>query len=335
MVRVAVVGATGFAGEKLIEILLRHPKAEIVTLACRVEKPRPVGEVYPRFKGLLDVSLEPIDPEKICSEADVVFLALPHTVSCTYVQVFLQAGKIVIDLSADYRLKDAEVYQRYYGVEHPDKKNISQAVYGMPELYRDAIQKAKFVANPGCYPTVSILSVAPLIAAGHITNIIIDAKSGITGAGRKAHVDVLFTSINENMYAYKLFSHQHTPEITQVLGCIAGKPVEVVFSPHVVPLEQGILATVYGDIPSQLSREAVYSLYQNFFKNEPFVRVYEKGLPKVKNVVNSNFCDIGFEIANGKIIIVAVIDNLMKGASSQAVHNMNLMCGFPETTGIR
>ena len=327
-----MLGATGFAGEKLVEILCRHPAIEL-TGAYGIEEPKPLKDYYPRFNKVVGLSLEPIVVSEVSAKADVIFLALPHTVSFNYVPQFLAAGKIVIDLSADYRLKDVAVYEKYYGVTHKDKKNIAGAVYGLPELYRDKIKKAKLLANPGCYPTVSALSVAPLIKEQLAGDIIIDAKSGITGAGRKASVDLNYTSINGNLYAYKLFKHQHLPEIIQTISEIAGTEMEVVFTPHVVPLEQGILATVYADLKKKLTKEEIMTIYDKFYKNEPFVRVLP-GLPKLKDVFNTNFCDIGFEVEGKKIIIVAVIDNLVKGAAGQAVQNMNIMLGIPETAGL-
>jgi len=332
-VKVAIVGATGFAGEKLIEILYRHPGAQMVNLSC-IEEPRPVGEHYPRFNRLVDLDLEPINPEKINRLSDVVFLALPHTVSFNYVPLFLKHRKKVVDLSADYRLKDIAVYEKYYNVRHKDKKNIARAVYGLPELFRDEIRKADLIANPGCYPTVSALSLAPLVTKGLADNVIIDAKSGVTGAGRKPHLDFHYTSINANLYAYKLFKHQHLPEINQTLSVLAGKPTKVLFTPHVVPLEQGILATVYADLKKPFSTKDVLAMYQDFYRDDFFVRVLNNRLPKLKEVFNSNFCDIGLEVCGKKIIIVAAIDNLMRGASSQAVQNMNLICGLDEKTGL-
>jgi N-acetyl-gamma-glutamyl-phosphate reductase len=332
--KVAIVGVTGFAGEKLIEILARHPNVELVNLSCRLDKPKSLASHYPRFAGILDLDMEPIDLDKIAKIADVVFLSLPHTVSFNYVPKLLAAGKIVIDLSADYRLKDHLVYNKHYGVAHSDIANISVAVYGLPELYRDKIKKAKLIANPGCYPTVAALSLAPLVKQGLVDNIIIDAKSGITGAGRKADLSLNYTAINSNLYAYKIFKHQHQPEIAQTLSDLAGKPMELVFTPHVVPLEQGILATVYADMLAPLTRQEIVKMYQDFYNNEFFVRVMAEGLPKLKDVVNTNFCDIGLEVQGKKIIIIATIDNLMRGASSQAVQNMNIILGLDERTGL-
>lgn len=331
-IKAAILGATGFAGEKLVEILCRHPGVE-VTAACGIEEPKPLKDYYPRFNKITGLSLEPIVPRDIVAKADVVFLALPHTVSFNYVPHFLAAGKIVIDLSADYRLKDVAVYNKYYGVVHKDVKNIAGAVYGLPEFYRKKIKKAKFIANPGCYPTVSVLSIAPLAAAGLVDEVIIDAKSGATGAGRKANLELNYTSINGNLYAYKIFKHQHLPEIVQTFGSIAGKKVGVIFTPHVVPMEQGILVTVYADLNKRLTREEIAGIYDKFYKNEPFIRLVP-GLPKLKDIFNTNFCDIGFAVEGKKIIVVATIDNLVKGAAGQAVQNMNIICGFEEKTGL-
>jgi N-acetyl-gamma-glutamyl-phosphate reductase len=335
MIRAAIVGATGFTGEKLIEILAHHPDVKIVNMSCRVEKPKPVAEAYPRFKSLVDGDLVPIDADDIVKKADVVFLSLPHTISFQYVPKFLAAGKTVIDLSADYRLRDAAVYNKFYNVEHTDIGNIKNAVYGLPELYKSRIKKARLVANPGCYPTAVTLGLAPLVKNGFAQNIIIDAKSGITGAGRKASTELLYTAISGNMYAYKVFKHQHVPEMEQTLSDIAGKKTEIVFTPHVIPMEQGILATIYADLPDGATKESMYELYRKFYADAPFVRLYKDGLPKLKDVFNTNYCDIGFEISKNKIVIVSCIDNLMKGASSQAVQNMNIVCGLDEKAGLR
>jgi N-acetyl-gamma-glutamyl-phosphate reductase len=333
-IKAAIVGVTGFAGEKLIEILAKHPNVELTSLSCRLEKPKPIGQHYPQFAHLVKLDMEPINPENIAKKADLIFLALPHTVSFNYVPLFLAKNKIVIDLSADYRLKNPAAYNDYYKVEHPDINNIEKAVYGLPELYRTKIKKAKLLSNPGCYPTVCSLSLAPLADKNLVDNIIIDAKSAITGAGRKADLEYHYTAINGNLYAYRLFKHQHTPEIIQVLSDIAGKKVDVLFTPHVVPIEQGILATIYADLKTPLAKPEVIKLYQNFYKNEYFIRVMPEGLPKIKSVFNTNFCDIGLEVQGKKIIIVAVIDNLVRGAAGQAVHNMNIICGFDEKAGL-
>jgi N-acetyl-gamma-glutamyl-phosphate reductase len=339
MLKVAVVGATGYAGEELIGLLLRHPAARISDVSAKIDKPLPLPEIFPKFAGRLELTCAEPDVKKIAAGSDVVFLCLPHTVSMEMAPLFLKAGRRVIDLSADYRLKDSKVYEKFYQHKHKDKGNLAQAVYGLPELYRLKIKSSRLVANPGCYPTVSILALAPLVALGVAENspLIIDAKSGVTGAGRKLAEGLLFSEVNEDFKAYKVGIHQHSPEINQELSRLAGKEVAALFVPHLLPLSRGILATVYAEKShkSQGTRHKLIALYKKFYKNEPFVRIREEGeYPRIKDVVGTNFCDIGIKEEAGRLIIIAAIDNLLKGASGQAVQNMNIMYGFPETAGL-
>lgn len=336
MVRVSVVGATGYTGEELINILLKHNDAEITTLSAIIDKPTAISEVFPRFKGELDIICKGLDVEEVIRLSDVVFLALPHTVSMQYAPVFLKSGKKVIDLSADYRLP-ADIYEKWYGKAHTDKTNLPKAVYGLPELYRKEIKKSNLLANPGCYPTSAILAIAPLVKNGAVQTdgIIIDSKSGITGAGRKAAIGLLFAEVDDNFKAYKIGSHQHAPEITQEIGKIAGKIVDILFVPHVIPIRRGILSTIYLKPKVKITQEEIDSHYNNFYKDEPFVRYYGKGLtPEIKDVIYTNFCHIGTKLAGDTIVAVSAIDNLVKGAAGQAVQNMNIMCGFDEKEGL-
>ena len=333
-VKVAVLGASGFTGEKLIELLLGHPSVKISYLSAKIEKQLKISELFPRFAKRLDLICEDLDLEEAAASAQVIFLALPHKISHQVAPFFLKKKKIVIDLSADYRFKDTAVYEQYYKTEHKDKANLKKAVYGLPEFFRAQIKKTKLVANPGCYPTVSTLSLAPLLKEGLVKNIIIDAKSGITGAGRKAALEYHYAHLNGNLFSYKPFSHQHLPEINQVLSEISKKKVEVRFTPHVIPAERGILATIYADLTKALNREKVLAVYNKYYKNEPFIRLFANKLPQLKDVIESNFCDIGFSVEGKKITIVGVIDNLIKGASGQAVQNMNIVLGFKEATGL-
>jgi N-acetyl-gamma-glutamyl-phosphate reductase len=250
------------------------------------------------------------------------------------VPYLLKEGKIIIDLSADYRLRDLKVYKDFYQVEHADPKNITKAVYGMPEFFRAKIKKVRFIANPGCYPTVTTLSIAPLAKEGLIKDIVVDAKSGITGAGRKAALEYHFAHLNGNMYAYKVFGHQHIPEIAQTLSDICGNKVDFRFVPHVIPVEVGIMATVHVKLSKKMDKEDLLKIYKKYYGNEPFLRIFTNKLPQLKDVVNTNFCDIGVETDGKYAVIIGVIDNLMKGAASQAIHNMNIICGWEETTGI-
>jgi len=339
MVNVGIVGATGYAGEELIDILLKHPQARITNISAKIDKPRDIADIFPKFKGRISMLCKEPDLKEIAAKCELVFLALPHTVSMEIAPKLLKAGKKVIDLSADYRLKDTKVYEKFYNTKQKDKLNLSCAVYGLPEIYRLKIKQAKLIANPGCYPTVSILALAPIVAFGSAEpgSIIIDAKSGVTGAGRKIAEGFLFSEINEDFKAYKVNAHQHAPEIDQELSKLAGKKLHVTFVPHLLPLNRGILATIYVMKTQNARRKAqnLISLYKKFYKKEPFVRIKEEGsFPRLKDVVNTNFCDIGIKDEADKIIIVAAIDNLSKGASGQAVQNFNIMYNFPESMGL-
>jgi len=339
MINVGIVGATGYAGEILIDMLLKHAQVRITHVSAEIDKPQNISKIFPKFKNRLDLICAKPDIKEITQICDLVFLALPHTVSMQIVRPLLKASKKVIDLSADYRLKNVKIYEQFYKTKHKDKLNLAQAVYGLPEIYRNKIKTASLVANPGCYPTCAILALAPLVACSlvDLDAIIIDAKSGITGAGRKVVEDYLFSQINEDFKAYKVNVHQHMPEINQELSKLAGKIVQVTFVPHLLSLKRGILETVYvrKNQKSKIKNQNLINLYKNFYKKEPFVRIREGGnFPTLKDVVNTNFCDIGIKDCGDKIIVIATIDNLLKGASGQAVQNMNIMYGFPEQTAL-
>jgi len=381
MIKVGVVGATGYAGEELINILLRHPEARIVDLCAKIDKPQDISAIFPKLKGRLEMVCELPDIKAIIKKCDLIFLALPHTVPMEIAPKLLNAGKKVIDLSADYRLEDTDIYAQFYNAVHKDKRNLGKAVYGLPELYREKIKTAQFIANPGCYPTAAILALAPLVALNIIdlNPIIIDAKSGVTGAGKKVAEGFLFPEINEDFKAYKVDNHQHAPEMNQELSKLAGKNIDVTFVPHLLPLNRGILETIYvkknqkskipatkspqnvGDSPKHCggiggsasatkiggcaiicgannfggTNQKLVDLYKRFYKKEPFVRVREDGdFPRLKDVVYTNFCDIGIKDNGGIIIVIAAIDNLIKGAAGQAVQNMNIMYKLPEYMGL-
>jgi len=339
MLNVGIVGVTGYAGEELIRILLAHHHIKIAHISARLDKPKAISEMFPKFKHKTELICKDLDIKGINAACDLVFLALPHTVSMDFVPKLLKAGKSVIDLSADYRIREIGVYEQFYNTKHRDKMNIALAVYGLPEIYRAKIKQAKLIANPGCYPTVSILALAPLVALGLIDpdSIIIDAKSGVTGAGRKAAEGFLFSEVNEDFKAYKVNIHQHAPEINQELSSLAGKRLEITFVPHLLPINRGILATIYAKKVKGAKGKAknLIDLYKKFYKKEPFVRIREEGVyPRLKDVVFTNFCDIGIKDEGENIIIVAAIDNLLKGASGQAVQNMNIMYNFPEYTAL-
>ncbi|MDP3732808.1 MAG: N-acetyl-gamma-glutamyl-phosphate reductase [Candidatus Omnitrophota bacterium] len=353
MINVGIVGATGYAGEELIDILLRHPDAKIVNLSAKIDKPQNISEIFPKFKGRIALVCTQPDTKEIISKCDLAFLALPHSVSMEIAPKLLSAGKKVIDLSADYRLKDTKLYTEFYKIKHKDKINLSKAVYGLPELYRAKIKAAQLIANPGCYPTAGILALAPLVAFNlvDLDSIIIDAKSGVTGAGKKVAQNFIFSEINEDFKAYKVDIHQHVPEINQELSKLADKRINVTFVPHLLPLNRGILETIYvkknkkSKIPATKiggsannfggKSQKLISLYKRFYKKEPFVRIREEGdFPKINDVVRTTFCDIGIKDSGDTIIIIATIDNLLKGASGQAVQNMNIMYKFPEYTAL-
>jgi N-acetyl-gamma-glutamyl-phosphate reductase len=340
MLRAGIIGASGYAGEKLIDILLKHPKVKITYLVAQIEKKLNINKLFPHLGLRIDLECDNrLDKHKASELCEVLFLALPHTVSLQFVPDLLSKGARIIDLSADYRLIDPQVYERFYKVKHPDKKNIKKAVYGLPELYRAKIKTASLVANPGCYPTAAILALTPLLKKNLIRpdEIIIDAKSGFSGAGREA-VASQQKEILGNFKAYKINTHQHIPEIDQELSKISGERIRVVFVPHILPLEKGILETIYVKKKPgfRIQDSGVINLYKKYYAKEPFVRVLEEGkFPQLKDVVGTNFCDIGIREDAKNIIIIAAIDNLFKGASGQAVQNLNIMFHFPEETALQ
>jgi len=336
MIRIGVVGATGYAGEEVIKILINHKHVNISELSAIIEKEEPLSSIFPAFKGRCDLVCHKPDAEKMAKNVDLVFLALPHKISMQAAPVFLKAGKTVVDLSADYRL-DADVYKIWYGVDHIDKQNLPNAVYGLPEIFFDKIKKAKLIANPGCYPTSAILGVTPAVKEKVIDegSVIIDSKSGATGAGRKPDLALSFSEINENMKAYKVNDHQHKPEINKILSEVTGKKIDVVFTPHLIPINRGILSTIYMKLVKPIDTKTAISIYKKFYDQKPFVRIYDEGkLPQIKDVAGSNYCDIGLKATGNILIAVACIDNLKKGAAGQAIQNMNIVAGFDETEGL-
>jgi N-acetyl-gamma-glutamyl-phosphate reductase len=335
MIRVAVLGASGYSALELIRILLRHPDVEITTLTTRKTEYRPVGEVHPSLAGRLDLRLENLPLSAVAERADCAFCCLPHGASAAAVKELLPRGIKVIDLSADYRLNDGAEYQKWYGVEHQDADRMAKTVYGLPEIYRDQIKASQLVANPGCYPTSAILALAPLLRAGAISpdGIIIDSKSGVSGAGREPKPHLHFPECNESVSAYGVGTHRHMPEIDQVLSDVAKASVRVVFTPHLIPMDRGILTTCYATPTVGRDDESLLSILQEFYANEPFVRVSSL-LPSTKNVALTNFCDITARNVRGRVIVISAIDNLVKGASGAAVQNFNLTHGFPETAGL-
>jgi len=333
MIRVAVIGASGFTGEKLVELLLDHPEVKVSYLSAKLDRELKFSEMFARFKNKLDLTCKNLDLEEAQRSSEIIFLALPHTVSFKIAPFFLKRKKIVIDLSADYRLGNVQTYKKFYGAAHQDKNNLKRAVYGLPEFYKDKIRKAALIANPGCYPTVSILSMAPLLKEGIIRDVIIDAKSGVTGAGRRASLEYHYAHLTGNLFSYKPFEHQHLPEINQILSDIAKKKASLRFTPHLIPVQRGIFVTGYARMLKSIKKEKIYKVYEKFYRKQPFIRLF-RGLPQLKDVIDTNFCDIGFEVKERDILVVGVIDNLIKGASGQAIQNMNIRLGFNEETGL-
>jgi len=335
-----IVGATGYTGQELIDILLNHPNVKITGLYSTTQEPKPISDILPGLKNRTSLICKKIDKkELVADKSHVVFLALPHTHAMDIAADLMRAGKYVIDLSADYRLKSTSVYEKFYNIKHKDKTNLSKAVYGLPEIYRQKIKGAKLIANPGCYPTAAILALAPLVATDSIEldSIIIDAKSGTTGAGKKTTQELQFSETDEDFKPYKVNIHQHMPEIEQELSKLSGKNLKLVFVPHLLPLKRGILETIYARTvaKSKPTSRGIISLYKKFYKGEPFVRIRKDAdYPRLKDVVGTNYCDIAVGVFGKNIIIVSAIDNLLKGASGQAVQNMNIMLGYPEQTGL-
>ncbi len=335
MTRVAILGATGYTALELIRILLDHPHASVTALTSRQEGSPHIHSVHPSLYGRLDLKCEDLPASAIAERADVVFGCLPHGASMAAVPELLERGCKVVDLSADYRLNDPAVYAEWYGLTHTDPGRTKTSIYGLPELFADKIHGADFIANPGCYTSTSILGLAPLLVRGlaEPTGIIIDAKSGVSGAGRSPKLTSHFPEVNESFVAYSVGRHRHTPEIEQVLSQASGSHVEVLFTPHLVPMDRGILATIYATPTQPLTDNELLEVYRDFYAGKPFVRIVDH-IPATKDSAGTNFCDITLRVVRGKIVILACLDNLIKGASGVAIQNFNLMCGYPETMGL-
>jgi N-acetyl-gamma-glutamyl-phosphate reductase len=338
MLKAGIYGASGYTGQELLRLLLGHPHTKVVALTSRRYAGLPVSDIYPIFTGLTDQAFIDATPDDVAALADIVFLALPHGVSMDIAPVFLRAGKRVIDLSADFRLRDIATYEKWYG-RHTAPDDIKESVYGIPELYGDMVATARLVANPGCYPTTVIHGLAPLLKGNWIddTSIIVDSKSGVSGAGREPQVGTLFCEVDEGFKAYKIGQHRHTPEMEQEISLLAGHNVMISFTPHLLPLSRGILSTIYATLKKDVTTAGLINLYREFYKGKNFVRVYKEGsFPNISFVRGSNYCDIGLTIdeRTKRVIVICTIDNLMKGASGQAIQNMNLMYGFGEETGL-
>jgi N-acetyl-gamma-glutamyl-phosphate reductase len=335
MIRVGILGATGYTALELIKLLLRHPEVELACLTSRQEGNPHVADVHPQLSGRVDMVLERLDPSAVADRVDCVFSCLPHAASASAIGPILGGTTKVVDFSADYRLGDAAVYQLWYGQEHPDQDRVGKVAYGLPELFRKQLAGADLVANPGCYPTAAILGLAPLFKAKLITSddLIIDAKSGVSGAGRTAKLLTHYPECNESIMAYGVGQHRHTPEIAQILSAAAGSDISVLFTPHLTPMDRGILSTSYARLSAGVAEPQVMNALREFYEHEPFVRVVSH-LPATKHVAGTNFCHVTAKVVGDRVIVLSCIDNLIKGASGAAVQNMNLMFGFDETTAL-
>lgn len=335
MARVAILGATGYTALELLRILARHPTVSVVAATTRQEDRQPLAKVHPSLTGMFDLRCENLSPEQVGKTCDIAFCCLPHTASMEAVPRLLDSGCRVVDLSADYRLTDPVVYQAWYEHPHTDPGRLKSAVYGLPEIYGTRIPSADLVANPGCYTSTSILALAPLIAAGRIaaSGIIIDAKSGISGAGRTPKLSNLFSECNENVTAYSIGNHRHTPEIEQVLSDVGQMPVQVAFNPHLMPMDRGIFCSIYPQLTSPATRDELLAIYRSYYQNQPFIRIVDH-IPSTKDTSGTNFCDISVRFNRNQLVIFAALDNLVKGASGVAVQNMNLMLGLDQRLGM-
>ena len=333
--KVCIFGGTGYTGVELIRLLVNHPHVEIYQITSRKDKGKRVDEIYPSFRGILNnIFVSPEDAD--LKNVDIVFFATPNGIAMNYADSLISDGKIVIDLAADFRIKDKDVWEKWYGMKHKSPNLIDQAVYGLPEINRDIIKKSKLIANPGCYPTAIQLALIPLLKKKLInpTNIIADAKSGISGAGRNLELKLLMSEAEEDFRAYGIGGHRHLPEIEENLASICGEDVKLTFVPHLVPMVRGIHATLYVECIKDFE---VYDIFESFYEDEPFVDVMPANMsPNTKSVRASNFCRISFhkETDSNRLIIFSVIDNLMKGAAGQAIQNMNIVMDWPEASGI-
>ena len=339
MIRAGIIGATGYAGAELVRILTGHKDVKIKWYGSRSYIDKKYAQVYQNMFQIVEDSCLDDNMEELSKAVDVIFTATPQGLCASLINEEILSRTKIVDLSADFRIKDAAVYEEWYKIKHPSPQLIPEAVYGLCEINREAVKKARLVANPGCYPTCTTLSIYPLLKEGLIDpdTIIVDAKSGTSGAGRGAKVDNLFCEVNENIKAYGVATHRHTPEIEEQLGYAAGRPVRINFTPHLVPMNRGILITAYASLTREASYEEVKAAYDKYYTSEKFVRVLDKGLcPQTRWVEGSNYVDVNFQIdpRRKRVIMMGAMDNLVKGAAGQAVQNMNLMFGLPESEGL-
>lgn len=339
MIKAGIIGSTGYAGQELVRLLLRHPHTEIVWYGSRSYIDKKYADVYKNMFKLVDLSCKADDMDTLAKEADVIFTATPQGLCASLINEEMLQNTKIIDLSADFRIKDVNIYEKWYGIKHASPDYIKEAVYGLCEINRKDIEGRRLVANPGCYTTCSILTIYPLAKEGLIdmSSIIIDAKSGTSGAGRGAKTDNLFCEVNENMKAYGVCSHRHTPEIEQQLSYASGEAVTLTFTPHLVPMNRGILVTAYASLKAGVTERSVRAAYEKYYENEKFIRLLDSGeCPQTRWVEGSNYTDISYKIDSrtNRIVMMGAIDNLVKGAAGQAVQNMNILFGFDEAMGL-
>ncbi|MFB1049767.1 N-acetyl-gamma-glutamyl-phosphate reductase [Paraliobacillus sp. JSM ZJ581] len=337
---VAIIGGSGYGAAELTRLLNMHPHAELTTIISHSKDGTDFSMVYPHMSEIVTLTMEQLNIKKLTETIDLVFFATPSNVSTELIPIFLDHELTCIDLSGDFRLKSATTYQQWYQAESADQSYLEQAVYGLSEIFSDQIQSAKLLANPGCYPTAALLGLIPVVQQGWINtnSIIIDGKTGVSGAGRGLSLNVHFSEMNENTKAYKLGVHKHVPEMEQTLQSFVKEEIQLTFTPHVVPMTRGIMVTCYASLKEKVDQQTVQSFYQTFYDKHPFVRLRSDiSLPATKEVYGSNYCDIAVHVdeRTNRLTVIAVIDNLVKGAAGQAIQNMNLMCGWDETTGLQ
>ena len=340
MIKVGIIGATGYAGEELVRLLMQHKEAEIVWYGSRSYIDQKYADVFRNMFQIVEDTCLDDNLEELSKQVDVIFTATPQGYCASVMTDSILENAKVIDLSADYRIKDVSIYEKWYGIEHKSPQYIEEAVYGLCEINRDKVKNARIIANPGCYTTCSILTLYPLVKEGIVDaqSIIVDAKSGTTGAGRGAKVANLYCEVNENIKAYGVLTHRHTPEIEEQLGYAAGNDIKIIFTPHLVPMNRGILVTTYANLAKDVTYEEVRAAYDKYYKKEAFIRVLDQNVcPETRYVQGSNYVDVNFKLdeRTGRIVAMGAIDNVVKGAAGQAVQNMNIMFGLPEQEGLQ
>lgn len=339
MVNISVIGATGYVGIEIVRLLHNHPGINITSVVSQSFVGQKISDIYPSLRNVFDMECQGLDIDKITDKADICITALPHGISKEVIPKLVEKEKRVIDHSGDFRYKSVEVYEKWYGIKHEMPQLLGISVYGLPEIYREKIKDAQIVGNPGCYPTCTILGIAPLLSNKLVEtrNIIVDSASGVTGAGRNTELAYQFCECTDNFKAYKVATHRHTSEIEQEMSSLAGDEIMISFTPHLVPMKRGMLSTIYANLKTEKSAAELISLYKEYYKNDYFVRILDEGkLPETKNVAGSNFIDISIVVDKrlNRVVVLSALDNLGKGAAGQAVQDLNIMCGYPEQTGL-